>query len=462
MPRQQSFRHYVAFKSNDALRKAHAGGSDAIARHLRDVHSLTAVSARNVAHSVPSMDWEFRAAGTLSGLKSADFPDQHLISLHFEDTSAAEELRNRVTPHPDVLGMGADLPILPTNFGCHVCPGAGADPIFGRRKDANRLINAEWLWDLAATGKNVYVVVVDQGVDARLIEKNFGGGWKVGDIEAGSVRGGHGAMIARNILAVAPDATIVDCPVIPPRITNIPKFLVDIAAIYERMRTDIARWRQTGEHQGHWVFVNAWAVFDRKSEHQLGDYTEKRSHHFNQMVGEAARKGSGPRQGFDFVFCAGNCGQFCPDPRCGARDRGPRNSIFGANSHPSVLTVGAVRSDSAWLGYSSQGPGQPDLANRKPDLCAPSQFCEDHDAHLTNSGTSAAAGIAAGIVAGLRSVWGPGTVAPGSEGSDSLIQRLNYAAGSDWNERFGHGIINAEAAFTNLNDSYPAVKGPYP
>ena len=87
------------------------------------------------------------------------------------------------------------------------------------------------------------------------------------------------------------------------------------------------------------------------------------------------------RQQFDIIFCAGNCGGACPDGRCGPNDFGPGRGIWGANAHPSVLTVGAVRTDTSWIGYSSEGPGpgRPPLnklANQKPDLCAPSHYVE--------------------------------------------------------------------------------------
>jgi len=153
--------------------------------------------------------------------------------------------------------------------------------------------------------------------------------------------------------------------------------------------------------------------------------------------------------GIDVVFCAGNCGQFCPDERCGPGDQGPGNSIFGANCHPRVMSVGAVRADTLWLGYSSQGPGQPLLAHDKPDLCAPSQFCETEDAHTVNRGTSAACALVAGVMAALRSKWNSAAVSP-----DRLRTVLNkYARKTDglkWNNRFGNGILNAKDAFKHL------------
>ena len=170
------------------------------------------------------------------------------------------------------------------------------------------------------------------------------------------------------------------------------------------------------------LFVNAWAAYDTGGEHPKGDYTSGRSHILNRLITGMAKR-------FDLVFAAGNCGQFCPSRRCGADDVGPGRSIIGANSHPDVLTVGAVRADGIWLGYSSQGPGA--LSTKKPDLCAASQFCEDDDAAAVNTGTSAACAIAAGVVAALRSRC-PSNLLPPAELKQILINMdpRNRPAGS--------------------------------
>jgi hypothetical protein len=230
---------------------------------------------------------------------------------------------------------------------------------------------------------------------------SYGGGWTVGTSEPGapppqpgSVRQPHAMMIANNILKVAPAAKLFDLPLVPVKISNIQAFLSFADAAYQRVSMDVARWR-LGQLPGPWIIVNPWGIYDRSSEFPLGHYTENPNSPFNLLVAGALA------QNIDVVFAAGNCGQFCPDNRCGGRDRGLSRSIWGANSLESVLTVGAVRADGIWLGYSSLGPGQPGLRSNKPDLCATSQFCEDNDAFTINTGTSAACGLTAGVVAGL-------------------------------------------------------------
>ena len=170
----------------------------------------------------------------------------------------------------------------------------------------------------------------------------------------------------------------------------------------------------------------------------------------------------------DVIFAAGNCGQFCPDRRCGKRDLGPGKSIFGANSHRKVLTVSAVRTDARWIGSSSQGEGQPRLSREKPDLCAPSYFRDAGDAftgntsgsfvtnpgspYVANTGTSAACGVAAGIVAAIRSGWDHTVLSP-RDLKQALNDNARKTEGPGWNERLGHGIINVEATLSALESS---------
>jgi subtilisin family serine protease len=198
--------------------------------------------------------------------------------------------------------------------------------------------------------------------------------------------------------------------------------------------------------------VNSWAIYDRKSEQPPGNYTECPNNPFNKLVVDMVG------ENIDVIFAAGNCGQFCPDGRCGGKDQGPGHSIWGANSLDAVLTVGAVRADTMWLGFSSQGPGQPKLGSKKPDLCAASQFREDDDAFNINTGTSAACSLTGGIVAALRSRWDSTAVSP-----DQLKAVLNQTArkpsglqwGNSLGDRLGSGILDAKAAFGELKKRFP-------
>ncbi len=348
----------------------------------------------------------------------------------------------------------------------HWCPNEGQEATFGNRARAEALLEIPYLrGQKGLTGKGVNVVIVDQGVNAQRLGAKSIEGWQVGDIKpgtteamAGRPHGGHGMLVAQNIRAVAPEVTFFDLPMLPlEKITDVPKFFNDTAnEAFKRMLDDIAASRKNGKWPGHWVIVNAWAIYDTTSDREgRQHYANNPDHRFNQLVERAVN------ENHDVVFGAGNCGEFCADGRCGPRDRGPGRSILGANGHPKVLTVGAVRSDAMWLGYSSQGPGQPAFgsgAAKKPDLCAPSNFVQDDDAGTANGGTSTACALAAGVIAALRSRWN--SISPAS--MKATLNETATPVGTGWNDRTGHGVLNARAAYDRLSSSAPAAAAKAP
>jgi subtilisin family serine protease len=375
--------------------------------------------------------------------------------LIYSDPDQRESVRNILknseqlrSINPELL-IGIDVPIEATD---HWCPSDAAVGLFGHRADTSRLVGLDFLLSAGARGRDVNVIVVDDGVDAAQVPPgHFGGGWTTGGPPPGTKsERGHGTMVTRNVLGAAPEVIIWDCRILPQAIVNPTPFLASAQAAFRQMVLDIWTLRSQGRGLGPWVFVNAWGIFSREAEVPRGDYTNRPSHPFNRMMRLLSRAG------FDTVFSAGNCGQFCPSNRCGPSDRGPGQSILGANSHRRVLTVGAVRNDGLWLGYSSQGPGQPYLSVRKPDLCAPSQFREDGDAHRVNSGTSAACALAAGVISALRSHWGADVISP-----SELRLIVNLTAlidnGPRWEGRLGHGIIDAKAAWLAANALQPLI-----
>jgi subtilisin family serine protease len=271
-------------------------------------------------------------------------------------------------------------------------------------------------------------------------------------------------MIARSILDLAPDARLYDVPLLPRRIAHVPVFLSSAHAAYEAILSYIdylrAAYPADPQYKGPWILVNAWAIFDRATETPLGDYTQNAhapssasldGHPFITDV----RSGAILQRNFDVIFAAGNCGEFCFSIRCGKLDRGPGHSIWGANALPEVITVGAVRTDEMWTGYSSQGPGPGTTSNKlahdKPDLCAPSNFCETLDAHVWNSGTSAACALTAGVVAALRSkaAWNQVNRSP-AQMLAALTTGARKTQGPYWNQRLGNGILDVGGAMGNL------------
>jgi subtilisin family serine protease len=389
-------------------------------------------------------------------------PSRLVVALVMQDEVTAQQFQNdvqrqvREQTHGAFIGSGADLPFSGAD---HWCPTDARDPMFGNRAGAEQLLHIPYLRDQKKlTGSGVNVVIVDQGLNGQALGNNYAGGWSVNNNLPGATRLDptlprrlHAMMVANNVLRVAPDARIFDLPMVPPRITDVLDFFLHTAdAAYQAVIDAITQYRKNGQYPGPWILVNAWAIYDTKSEYPPGSYTNGPLHVFNQEVVSAVNSR------IDVVFCAGNCGQFCPDMRCGASDIGPGHSILGANSLDAVLTVGAVRSDAMWLGYSSQGPGQPNLGTQKPDLCAASQFGETDDAFTTNSGTSAACALTAGIVAALRSnpKWGPNQV-PLAVLKSILNKTARKTDGPLWNRRTGNGILDAQAAYDQLAIQFP-------
>jgi hypothetical protein len=411
-----------------------------------------------------------RVVDAPSTLPDAPDPQQELVvSLTFPDSDSIALLRKFVIPHlgesAPLRNIGAD----PAGHFCTTCPAAPARP-FGNRSRVRNMMGIESLRAEKLTGYGVNVVIMDQGVNREAIvarnPASWGGGLGKRPAKSGAVapersatplkpgsapRNSHGTMMARNILDIAPKAKIYDVPLIPDRISRPEVFASTAHAAYQDVLNDI-NLRKKADAGSAWIFVNAWGIFDRTGEDPIGDYTlngherdstGKVGHPLNKLMETAVG------QGIDVVFAAGNCGQFTTSSRCGRRDRGEGRSIWGANAHPAVLTVGAVSANAEWLGYSSQGPA-PWGGAQKPDICTPSHFCEDDDASKVNSGTSAATGLAAGVIAAIRgsAKWGPDKLSPGQ-----LIDKINAAArgpNGEWNSRMGNGMLNARALLREL------------
>lgn len=457
-------RHYVVLYTTPKLWAVYREGDRAGVEKYVAQH-LMGWDEKATTFSVVALPSNGVASINAKGEKlDADHPPSRLVvGLVMKDENTAQQfqddVRRQAAQKKEIFfGSGADLPFSGAD---HWCPSEAYDPIFGDRTGAELLLRVPYIRDQKRlTGSGVNVVIVDQGLNGQALGNNYAGGWSVNNNLPGTATPDptspqrlHAMMIANNVLKIAPDVRIFDLPMIPPRITDIPYFFLHTAdAAYQALIQQINQYKSSGQYPGPWLLVNAWAIYNTKSESPPGSYTNGPLHVFNQEVVSAVNSG------IDVVFCAGNCGQFCPDMRCGAGDIGPGHSILGANSLDAVLSVGAVRSDTKWLGYSSQGPGQSKLGKEKPDVCAASQFGETNDAFSTNTGTSAACALTAGIVASLRSNpardWGPNRV-PLADLKQILNQTARKTDGPLWNRRTGNGIIDARAAFDQLEIQFP-------
>ena len=266
------------------------------------------------------------------------------------------------------------------------------------------------IWRAGYTGRGLVVGVVDGGVTAHGRPTAFGT-WPaipqspaVGDVIGGwppaswgttaEGWGQHGNMIAFDVQAMAPEAELWDIRIVEPGST----FQDYVAHAVEGYQFAIDHYRAHGVPQ---ILVNSWGLYDSG---RGPDYAFDPGSDFAVQV-EAALDA-----GMLVLFAAGNCGEGCPfegGSLCGVGDRGPGASILGPNGHPEVMTVGAATLRGEWCGYTSQGPaGLPPQDPDKPDFCAVSQFegffPNESGLRPCDGGTSAATGIAAGVVALLK------------------------------------------------------------
>lgn len=351
----------------------------------------------------------------------------------------------RIRPQGLVRAVGRDDRIYPTR---HWCAGRDGRRFFGDRRAAELLIGAQALREAPVEKPtDVRVAIFDTGLvpsDARVSV------WSAADALDDEPKAAppptepdarsHGAATARQVASLAPEVAYWDYRILADDRLRAPAAFVSGAiAAYNHLAASIS------VLAGPWVAVNAWSLFDR-------------------ALDPGADAASGPlalydaiaaveEAGADVVFAAGNCGEFCTDPRCARGTRGP-GSILGVASLPSVLSVAAVRCDGIWMGSSSEGldgvDAQPGVL--KPDLAAPSGFAETHDAALLNTGTSSACALVAGAIAGLRRAFPD----PSPALMRAVLRETALTRPGVPRRRIGAGILDIAAARARLAAPDPA------
>ncbi|MBE1593228.1 S8 family serine peptidase [Nonomuraea angiospora] len=326
-------------------------------------------------------------------------------SVLVRGTISDDELASRVTLlpalRPDVVGVYAD-PVIGTTRTC------GGDPPVGTWHDVERLLNVPGLSAEGLDGSGVALAVLDTGINAAHTARQLGRGvtldaersWSPQGVsgKAGEFEVDHGTMCAFDTLIAAPQASLIDIPVLlstRPGGSALDGLLSDAVSAFAHLRTVLAA-QPAGSRA--LVVSNSWGSFSPEWDFPVGhpgNYSDNAAHPFNLMVAELDRAGA------DVLFAAGNCGTQCPDGRCVY----PNRPIVGANSHPKALSVGGVDINGERVGYSSQGPGR--LTARKPDFCAYTHFSgsKAFGDDEPDSGTSAATPVAAGLVAAVRTLW---------------------------------------------------------
>jgi serine protease AprX len=363
--------------------------------------------------------------------------DQVVVVRATVDAADLEALQAR----PDVVAVHRDAPIAPFAAPASVtAPAAALATVCDTRRAVGDLpavaehLAATELWNRGLRGTGVVIGIVDGGITAKGRTARAGetpridrvvGGWPEASWgTTAAAWGEHGNMTATDALGLAPDAQLLDI-----RISDASGGGA-VSNALAGIDWALTRFRATGTPQ---ILSNSWGIYQAGWE---PGYARDPQHPFTRKVVEAIDAG------MLVLFAAGNCGEVCPDGRCGV-DTGPGRSIWGANGHPRVITVGGVRLDDAWIGYSSQGPAA--LAADKPDVCAITHF---RGYMAVDTGTSAACPVAAGVVALLKQA------AP--ELKQDTARAALRATATDlgapgWDGRLGAGVLHAARALAAIS-----------
>jgi len=246
---------------------------------------------------------------------------------------------------------------------------------------------------------------------------------------------GHGTMCAFDALIAAPRATLLDIAVLRSQRTGasaMDGLLSDAVLAFSFLLRLLRETRRPGDFRSL-VVSNSWGMFqsswDLPPGHP-GNYSDNPAHPFNRLVATLERAGA------DILFAAGNCGRECKDHRCGIEvDAG----IYGANSHPAVLTVAGVDISKLRVGYSTRGPGH--LEQRKPDVCGFTHFAGS-GVYPADGGTSAATPVVAGLVAAFRSRFPSGPDRTPAALRELVRRTAEKSGPNGFDNEYGFGIVS--------------------
>jgi subtilisin family serine protease len=328
----------------------------------------------------------------------------YLVRGTVPDDDGGQAMVNELLSNPQVKGVFSD-PAIATTLTC-----VGDEPV-GDASTVGAKLDVDALTDAGLDGSGVRLAVVDTGINLEFLEaKGISGLLDTADsftptgvaTTPGKHPVHHGTMCAFDTRIAAPNAELLDHAVLLSQAqgqTVMEGLLSDAVRSFSQLRALIS------EGDRPLVVSCSWGVFDPGWDFPVGhpgNYTDNPAHPFNLIVSSLESAGA------DILFAAGNCGVECPDGRC----KLPSHPICGANSHPSVLSVGGIDTNDERVGYSSQGPGR--LSAAKPDLCAYTHFLgsEAFGSGEPDSGTSAACPVAAGVVAAVRGKYSPSQLSP--------------------------------------------------
>jgi subtilisin family serine protease len=334
------------------------------------------------------------------------------------------------------------------------------EPAVGTFRDVGERLQLAQLKSLNLTGDKVAIAILDTGIHLPSLTRSLGRAprfdaqacWNPQHTprEPGTWKVGHGTMCAFDALIAAPDATLVDYPLLEVESPSPDGMMFPYVSSAMRAYGALLASRAHGPLKAYQALVvsNSWGIYHPDDDYPLGHpgrFSDNPTHPFNVQLAAATRAG------IDILFAAGNCGRDCPSPNCRSTQG---NAIMGCAGLQEVLTVAGCDIHGMRAGFSSQGPSIPGMAPQKPDLMAYTHFLGSALAHDSkpDTGTSAACPVAAGCVAALRSSpkFDPVTVPPAQ-----LFERLRATAerpagklAPDWDGDQGWGIISPLNAAT--------------
>jgi hypothetical protein len=363
----------------------------------------------------------------LERLRSRGPASEPLVTWVIRGVLSDDAARDDLMARDDVVGVYADPTIEP--FGPCLDDGA-----IGGEQDVAEMLDVAALGGRGMDGAGVLIAVVDFGVNlahltgrGRTQTLDVDLSWSQPGLPApGEHDLGHGTMVAYDAGIAAPAATLVDLPLFPVAGSGLGALLSTGIAMFDRLIAAMAR--PDFDARGV-VILNAWGMNTPAEDDPVGtegNYSDNPAHPFTQIVRLAGAAGA------DVVFAAGNCGPQCPGHRCGWSGAPP---IVGANSDTDVLTVGAIDVNGQLAGYSAHGPGR--LGALKPDVVTYTHFEGSHARSGPDFGTSAAAGVAAGLLAAVRTRHERAQVSPAR-----LRALASSTAGATHEPGFGWGSLN--------------------
>jgi serine protease AprX len=342
-----------------------------------------------------------------------------------------------VWPNSELTLLGPAGPSVgaAANVDCDSRPGVTIEKV-------REVLNVAPIWDAGFKGKGIVVGIVDEGIDGTTYAVS--GGFSLPGAQQPGTAGvtSHGSMCAADVLIAAPEARLFDYPFLG--IPNSGGALQMFHAILDKRRAEGIP-HITNSSYG-FVAVPDKAMVPKHEVHDL-------DHPVHRKVREVVAAG------VVCFFAAGNCGKDCPDGRCKTSGIGPGRSIHASNSLAEVITIAAVNSLRERIGYSSQGPGL--FEQQKPDLACYSHifanFGEGRPGGTVvdfDSGTSAATPVAVGVAALLLHAFK--TLTPAALKAALIDSAVKVGGATGWDRDFGHGVIDAGAAFELLSkDSAP-------